>query len=159
MPLPVVLYITTTTTTTNTNTNTNTTTTNNNNNYYHQAVNVVNRLIIPGDFMFSQWCCWEFGPFGIWRRVFGLVVPDVAKDHSGSTFRSKHFKKNEACLEYWNTWLPLYEGITALYNFGYNYPDDAASQSRRLESRMEIPVSVTNGFNSTLLTSARWRGS
>jgi len=39
-----------------------------------------------------------------------------------------------------------------LYNFGYNYPDDAASQPWRLEFRMEIPYSVTNGFISTLLT-------
>ena len=39
-----------------------------------------------------------------------------------------------------------------LYNFGYNYPEDSTSQPRRLESRMEIPCSVTNGFISTLLT-------
>jgi len=39
-----------------------------------------------------------------------------------------------------------------LYAFGYNYPDDAASQPWRLESRMEIPYSFTNGFIFTLLT-------
>ena len=48
MPLPLVLYITTTTTTTTTTTNTT---------YYHQVINLVNRLIIPGDLRFSQWYC------------------------------------------------------------------------------------------------------